>query len=208
MNYQPMQYIYQSSGKPDAVTLVLLHGTGGDEYDLLSVGRRFGADVSLLGLRGNVPEGGMPRFFRRKGMGIFDEEDLIFRTHELVSFIQETAAKEKFDLRRLVAVGYSNGANIAGSTLALYPGFLAGAILFRPMQPFRQMPEIAAVGRIPVFMSNGSADPTIRAADTEWYVALLQQAGYDISSHTLSAGHELTPADLQLAVAWYRQHFQ
>jgi phospholipase/carboxylesterase len=207
MDYQPLQYIYKSSGREDANTLLLLHGTGGDENDLLPLAQHFAADINVLSLRGNVQEGGMPRFFRRLGMGIFDEKDLEFRSHELVAFVREIAGKEHFDTGKLVALGYSNGANIAGSILALYPDLLAAAILYRPMQPFRDMGSFTSRRHSPVFMSNGALDPTINPEDTERYVALLKDAGYRVSHHNLQAGHQLTQEDLALSVSWYKDNF-
>src|SRR6476620_276752 len=134
MDFQPLKYIYQPSEKNGAYTLLLLHGTGGDEHDLVPLAKHFGTDMNVLSLRGNVSEHGMPRFFKRLGMGIFDEKDLEFRTHEMAAFIRQLSEKEGFDLNKIIALGYSNGANIAGSLLLLYPGFLSGAILYRPMQ--------------------------------------------------------------------------
>lgn len=203
------KYIYQAAGKPAAYTLLLLHGTGGDETDLIPLAGEFGQGFNILSLRGNVSEGGMPRFFRRLGMGVFDEQDLTLRTHQLVAFIKELATKENFDASKVIALGYSNGANIAGSALLMYPGWLAGAILYRPMQPFKQIDQTIRTPRpVPVFMSNGSADPTIRPQDTTAYVAALKNAGYDVSDHVLSAGHNLTQQDLRLSVDWLKINFQ
>ena len=117
MNYQPLKYIYKASGNPEAYTLLLLHGTGGNEKDLIGLGESFGADLNLLSVRGNVREHGMPRFFKRLGMGIFDEEDLNFRTDELLDFLNNIAKAEGFDVKKVIALGYSNGANIAGAML-------------------------------------------------------------------------------------------
>jgi phospholipase/carboxylesterase len=209
MEFQALKYIYQPAGNAGANTLLLLHGTGGNEHDLLPIAREFGNDFNILSLRGNVSENGMPRFFKRLGMGIFDEQDLTFRTHEMVNFLKELALKEGFDISKLIALGYSNGANIAGSTLVLYPDFLAGAILYRPMQPFK---EIDAALRntlhTPVFMSSGVADPTVNQADTSKYVNILNNAGFDVTSYNLSAGHNLTREDLNLSVDWYNKYFK
>lgn len=206
MEFQPFQYIYKSTGNPGATTLLLLHGTGGDENDLLDLASHFGDQNNLLSLRGNVSEHGMPRFFKRLGMGIFDEEDLDFRTRELHAFVKELAGKEGFDLSKVVALGYSNGANIAGSSLFLEPGFLAGAILFRPMQPFRELKAVAGNEK-PVFLTTGDSDPTIRPADTTNYVELLRNSGYAVAHHSLHAGHNLTQEDLNLAVSWFNANF-
>jgi phospholipase/carboxylesterase len=203
-----MHYIYQPAGQPATHTLLLLHGTGGDEHDLLPLGKDFGKGFNILSLRGNVLEGGMPRFFKRLGMGVFDEKDVTFRTQEMIDFIKDLGPKEGFDPHNLIALGYSNGANIAGSTLVLYPDFLAGAILFRPMQPFRSIdPTLHTDRQVPIFMSNGNQDPTINPADTKHYVSILEKAGFDVSAHTLSAGHGLVQEDLMLAKIWVNQHF-
>lgn len=226
MEYQSLKYIYQPAGndRPSAgapaYTLLLLHGTGGDENDLIPLAKEFGTGFNILSLRGNVSEGGMPRFFRRLGMGIFDEKDLAFRTHEMVTFIRGLAAREGFDPTRIIALGYSNGANIAGSALLLYPDFLAGAILYRPMQPFKDIAAFRPEGakgqegpaaktsrHTPVFLSNGTADPTIQAAAAKAYASLLKDAGFDVSDHFLPAGHNLTQQDLQLSVGWFKNHF-
>ena len=185
-----------------------MHGTGGDERDLLSLAPRFGPGLHVLSLRGNVQEGGMPRFFRRLGLGVFDEPDVVFRTHELADFLATAAAKEGFDPARLIAVGYSNGANIAGSLLMLYPGLLAGAVLWRPMQPLvQQVPAFATLRPVPVFFAPGLQDPTVRPATTDAYAALLTQAGYVLTRRDMPAGHNLIQADLDGAVAWLAANF-
>jgi len=207
MEFNALQYVYQSAGTPGAATLLLLHGTGGDEYDLLPVARQFGTDINVLSVRGNVSEQGMPRFFRRLGMGIFDEQDLTFRSHELAHFLEEVSVKEGFDLKKLVALGYSNGANIAAALLLLHPGLLRGAILFRPMQPFRAFPQMQDAGHTPVFMSNGLQDPTINVSDTEQFVRHMVASGFKVSHHHFPVGHNLTQEDLKLSVDWYTKTF-
>lgn len=207
MSYQEMKYIYQPAANPTGYTLLLLHGTGGNEADLLPVGRQFGDKVNILSLRGNVSEHGMPRFFKRKGMGVFDEDDLRFRTNEMLHNIKTISGKEGFDTGKLIALGYSNGANIAGSVLLMDPDFLAGAILFRPMQPFVSPAAFAATERTPVLMTNGAADPTIDPAATQRYTQLLGNAGFDVAAYSLQAGHGLTQEDLHLAQQWFHKHF-
>jgi phospholipase/carboxylesterase len=207
-DFQPLIYIYQPAPGAARATLLLLHGTGGDERDLLSLVASFGPGLNVLSLRGNVQEGGMPRFFARLGMGVFDEPDVIFRTHELADFLGKVAEKEGFDPAQLIAVGYSNGANIAGSLLMLYPGLLAGAVLWRPMQPLvQQVPTFATPRPVSVFFAPGSHDPTVRPAATDAYAALLTAGGYDLTRRDAPAGHNLTPADLDGAAAWLKQHF-
>ena len=205
--FKPLTYIYQPA--PGATrTLLLLHGTGGDERDLLPLAAHFGIGFNVLSVRGNVQEGGMPRFFRRLGMGVFDEADVVFRTHELADFLSKVAEQERFDLTQLIAVGYSNGANIAGGLLMLYPGLLAGAVLWRPMQPLvQEVPLVVAPQPAPVYFAAGQHDPTVRPAATEVYAALLVQAGYQLTRHDALAGHNLTQADLEGAVVWMTKNF-
>ncbi|RZK19273.1 MAG: alpha/beta hydrolase [Hymenobacter sp.] len=207
VDFKPLTYIYQPAASARA-TLLLLHGTGGDERDLLPLATQFGPGFNVLSVRGNVQEGGMPRFFRRLGMGVFDEPDVIFRTHELADFLTRTAEKEGFDPTQLIAVGYSNGANIAGSLLMHYPGLLAGAVLWRPMQAVVQaVPVFAAPRPVPVYFAPGSHDPTVRPDATDAYAALLTAAGYQLTRRDAPAGHNLTQTDLDGAVVWLYQHF-
>jgi predicted esterase len=206
--FKPLTYIYRPAPGAARATLLLLHGTGGDERDLLSLAASFGPGLNVLSLRGNVQEGGMPRFFARLGMGVFDEPDVIFRTHELADFLSKVAEKEGFDPTQLIAVGYSNGANIAGSLLMLYPGLLAGAVLWRPMQPLvQEVPVFATPRPVPVYFAPGSHDPTVRPAATEAYAALLTAGGYQLTRRDAPAGHNLTPGDLDGAVAWLQSNF-
>lgn len=209
MDFQPLKYIYKASGNPGAYTLLLLHGTGGNENDLLPLAANFGNSINLLSVRGNVSENGMPRFFKRLGMGVFDEQDLDFRTDELVAFIKDIAKKEGFDSTKVIALGYSNGANIAGAALVKYPDFLAGAILYRPMQPFsiiQNHPESQQCK--PVFFSSGKADPTIPQFATPKYVQLLKDRGYKVDFHDLPTGHNLTMEDVKLSAEWLSSNFK
>jgi phospholipase/carboxylesterase len=207
MDFQPLHYIYKSSGNAAAYTLLLLHGTGGNENDLLPLTQNFGSGFNILSLRGNVTENGMPRFFKRLGMGVFDEKDLHYRTDEMVAFVQSLADKEGFDGTKIIALGYSNGANIAGATLVKYPCFLAGAILYRPMQPFQEIALTTDAKKVPVFFSSGKADPTVDPAATKAYVALLEQLGYSIAFHNFNTGHNLVNNDVELAAKWLKVNF-
>ncbi|WP_210515951.1 alpha/beta hydrolase [Hymenobacter terricola] len=212
-SYQALVYAYKSAAAPTAPalltpTLLLLHGTGGDERDLVPLAARFGTGINVLSLRGNVMEAGMPHFFRRLDQGVFDEGDVRHRTHELVHFLRAVSHRERFDLTKLVAVGYSNGANIAGSVLMLYPDLLAGAVLWRPMQPLvREVPAFATARRQPVLFSPGTHDPTVAPAASAHYAALLALAGFDLTRWDAEGGHNLTPADVTTAASWFRQHF-
>ncbi len=190
----------------NATTLLLLHGTGGTEHDLLPLAERLDPAASVLGVRGNVLENGMPRFFRRFAEGVFDEEDLIFRTHELNDFLGKAAETYKFDRSRVVAVGYSNGANIAASLLFHIPGALRGAILHHPMVPRRgvTLPDLSG---IPVFIGAGRNDPICSARETEELAGLLSGAGADVTVHWENNGHRLTESEVAAAREWYRRQF-
>jgi len=209
MEFQPLKYIYKPSGNPEAYTLLLLHGTGGDENDLMSLASNVSNTVNVLSVRGNVDENGMPRFFKRLGMGIFDEKDLDFRTDELVAFVRDIAVKEGFDSSKVIALGYSNGANIAGAALVKYPDFLAGAILYRPMQPFSKIEDADKAQMCkPVFFSSGKADPTIQPFATPKYVQLLKDRGFKVDFHDLPTGHNLTMEDVKLSAEWLNENFK
>jgi phospholipase/carboxylesterase len=184
-----------------ARTLLLLHGTGGDENDLIPVGRELDPGANLLSPRGKVLENGMPRFFRRLAEGIFDEQDLIRRTHELADFIEQAATNYNLDRKNLFAVGYSNGANIAGSLLLLRPKALAGAILMRPMVPIVPvtLPDLEGA---PVLLVSGRYDPIVPADEAVELASMLRNAGADVSVSWENAGHGLTKETLETARQW------
>lgn len=182
-------------------TLLLLHGTGGNEHDLIPLGRELDPNAALLSPRGKVLENSMPRFFRRLSEGVFDVEDLRKRTHELADFVAAAADRYDIDNKNIIAVGYSNGANIAASVLLLRPETFARAILFRAMVPLEpdKLPELA---NIHVWIGAAHHDPIIPTSETQRLVNLLRTAGADVTVRFLSAGHALTPADISLAHDW------
>lgn len=184
-----------------APILLLLHGTGGDENDLLPLGRMLVPGAGLLSPRGNVLENGMPRFFRRLAEGVFDEADLRVRTAELAAFVRESAAAYHFDESNVVAVGFSNGANIAASLLLLAPGTLKGAVLFRAMVPLRP-PAPPSLHGVRVLLSEGSRDPIVAREDGEELAALLRSGGADVTLEWQDAAHGLVEADLRTAREW------
>ncbi|MGQ7884121.1 alpha/beta hydrolase [Paenibacillus sp. WC2504] len=198
-----MRHIFQQGTDVTAPVLVLLHGTGGTERDLLPLAQAISPASSVLSIRGNVLENGMPRFFRRLAEGIFDEEDLIFRTKELNDFLDEAAVEHGFDRRNMVAIGYSNGANIAGSLLFHYPDALRGAILHHPMVPRRgiQLPDLTDT---PVFIGAGRNDPICSPEETEELQKLLGEAGGEIEVHWENAGHQLTRSEVDAAGTWFK----
>ena len=182
-------------------TLLLLHGTGGNERDLIPLGHELDPNASLLSPRGKVLENGTPRFFRRLSEGVFDLEDLKKRTQELADFVASAADRYKIDSHRIVAVGYSNGANIAASVLLLRPAILSAAVLFRAMVPLvpERQPNLAAKR---VWISAGSFDPIIPASNTQELVEMLRDAGADVTIRFFQSGHELTSEDVDLAREW------
>ncbi len=201
-----MKHIFHKGKDPKKPTLLLLHGTGGNESDLLPLAERVDPEASVLSVRGNVLENGMPRFFRRIAEGIFDEEDLIFRTQELYKFLQEAAEKYGFDRENIVAIGYSNGANIAASLLFHYQDALKGGILHHPMVPRRgvELPDLAGIF---VFIAAGTNDPICPPKETEELHFLLDQANAKVEVHWENKGHQLTTEEVEAARRWYHAHF-
>lgn len=192
---------YQPSRHAGARTLLLLHGTGGNERDLLPVGQYLAPGAGLLSPRGKVLEHGMPRFFRRLAEGVFDLEDLKLRTQELLAFIREASEQYEFDAKDLIAVGYSNGANIAASLLLTEPNALGGAVLLRPMLPFMPATPPNLQGK-PVLIAAGRQDQVIPAASTAQLASLLRESGAQLDERIYPAGHGLTQQDLDDAKAW------
>lgn len=188
-------------GTSSALTLLLLHGTGGDENDLIPIGRALAPGANLLSPRGKVLEHGMPRFFRRLAEGVFDLEDLQARAHELAAFVRDAAAKYKFDPARVVALGYSNGANIAAVELLLHPELLSAALLLRSMFAFapEELPKLPGT---PVLILAGQHDPIIAPSLTDRLAAVLTQAGAKVEVRWRNAGHELTPEDFGDGKKW------
>jgi phospholipase/carboxylesterase/glyoxalase family protein len=186
---------------PGAPTLLVLHGTGGNEDSLLALGRALHPQAALLSPRGQVLENGMPRFFRRLAEGVFDLDDLRRRTADLADFVAAASAAYGFDPKNVIAAGYSNGANIAASLLLLRPETLAGAALFHAMVPLipEQLPDL---GGKPVLLTAGRADPMVPAAQAEQLGKLLEQAGADVTLRWENGGHALTQAEARAAAEW------
>jgi phospholipase/carboxylesterase len=197
---QNLSFIHRfEPGTSTAAPLLLLHGTGGDENDLLSLGKALAPDRALLSPRGKVLENGMPRFFRRLAEGVFDEQDVIKRAHELADFIVE--ASKAYKLAKPVAVGFSNGANIAAAILLLRPEALSGAILLRAMVPLAKPPQ-AELTQTPVLIVSGASDPIIPASNANLLVTMLKSAHADVQHVTLPTGHNMTQNDVTLATQW------
>jgi predicted esterase len=185
-------------------TLLLLHGTGGNEHDLIPLGREIDPNAALLSPRGKILENGMPRFFRRLAEGVFDVEDLKQRTNELADFITVAAARYNLAANEIIAVGYSNGANIAASMLLLRPEILHAAILFRAMVPLvpEAMPDVSPVR---VWIGAGNQDPIIPTSETQRLVELLRGAGADVTIRFFNAGHGLTNSEVETAGQWLKE---
>jgi predicted esterase len=189
-------------GAPDAPVLLLLHGTGGDEDDLLPLGQALVPEAARLSPRGKVLENGMPRFFRRLAEGVFDLDDLRRRTHELGDFVEAAGRAYGWGGRRPIAVGFSNGANIAASLLLLRPGTLGGALLIRPMVPLvpETLPDLRGV---PVQVNAGQVDPLIPPGQSEALARLLTDAGATVQLRWIAGGHALTREDLETGKEWF-----
>lgn len=197
-----MKHFFHKGKDSTKPTFLLLHGTGGNELDLLPLAGRVDEDASVLSVRGNVLENGMPRFFRRLAEGVFDEEDLVYRTEELNKFLDEAAAEYNFDRDNIIAIGYSNGANIAASLLFHYQNSLKGAILHHPMVPRRgiELPDLTGNN---VFIAAGTNDPICSPAETWELVKLLKEAHADVQLHWENNGHQLTNTEVEAAREWY-----
>ncbi|SDY05786.1 phospholipase/carboxylesterase [Evansella caseinilytica] len=202
-----MKHIFKQGKSGNENTIFLLHGTGGNEHDLLPLAEMIDEEAAVLSVRGNVDENGMNRFFRRLAEGIFDEEDLIFRTKELKNFVDAAAEEHRFDRKRVIAVGYSNGANIAGSLLFHYENVLKGAVLLHPMVPRRgiALPELTG---LPVFIGAGVNDPICPPEETEDLMKLLHGAGAEVEVCWGNHGHQLTQMEMEQAKAWYIKYMK
>jgi phospholipase/carboxylesterase len=199
-----MKHIFNKGTDSTKPTFLLLHGTGGNELDLLPLAGRIDDEASVLSVRGNVLEDGMPRFFRRLAEGIFDEEDLIFRTKELNQFLDEAAEKYDFDRDNIIAIGYSNGANIAVSLLFHYQNALKGAILHHPMVPRKgiELPDLSGKS---VFIAAGTNDPICSPLESSELQSLLENANVKVKLHWENRGHQLTVEEVEAAAQWYRK---
>jgi phospholipase/carboxylesterase len=197
---------FEAATNPAAPILLLLHGTGGDENTLAPLGRAIAPGAALLSPRGKVMEHGMARFFRRLPHGIFDQEDLALRTNDLAQFVDASAKTYCFSTSRLIAVGFSNGANIATSLLLRYPGTMAGAIVLRGMVPF--VPESRVdLNRKPVLVASGIDDPIVGTDEVEELADIFRAANADLTLHWEKSGHILSQGDVLMAFDWLRRFY-
>ena len=197
-----MKHIFQKGTDPSRPTFLMLHGTGGNENDLMPIAAHIDSQASVLSVRGNVSENGMPRFFKRLSEGVFDMEDLKLRTEELYDFIGKAAEEHGFDRGNVIAIGYSNGANIAANLLFTYADALKGAILHHPMVPNRDA-EVPNLAGVPVFIAAGTNDPICPAEESTDLERLLSDAGASVKLHWENYGHQLTMPEVEAAKEWY-----
>lgn len=201
-----MQHRFVPGTDAEAPTLLLLHGTGGTENDLIDIGRALAPTSSLLGVRGQELERGMPRFFRRLAEGVFDEPNLLFRTGELNAELNIAAEQYGFDRNKIIGVGYSNGANIAGSLLFHHEHSLHAAVLFHPMVPRRGV-KLPSLSGVPVFIGAGSNDPLCPPQETEDLRQLLEEAGAEVEMFWHERGHQLIHEEVAKAALWFSKRF-
>lgn len=198
-----MKHLFKA-GKANKPTFLLLHGTGGSEHDLLPIANLIDPEANVLSVRGNVNENGMSRFFKRLAEGLFDEESLVEETLNLHNFLNEAAESYGFDRDHVIAIGYSNGANIAGSLLFHHKDSLKAAILHHPMVPRRHitLPDLTDVA---VLITAGENDPMCPPQESEDLEGLLKDAGAEVTMHWERNGHQLTQTEVEAAKGWYSQ---
>jgi predicted esterase len=182
-------------------TLIVLHGTGGNENDLIGIGQAIAPGAAILSPRGNVLENGAPRFFRRISEGVFDPKEVRSRAEELARFIRAAVVTYRLDPSRLFALGYSNGANVAATMMLVEPGILQSAILFRPMLVYEPT-EKADLSGSAVFISAGRMDPIVPTASVERLAQLFETVHAEVTLKWQLAGHNLVPSEVREAADW------
>lgn len=202
-----MKHLFNEGTENNDRTLLLLHGTGGNENDLLPLANIVDPNASVLSVRGNVLENGMPRFFRRLAEGVFDEEDLIARTEELNDFLTKASEDYGFNRKQIIAIGYSNGANIAASLLYHYDDALRGAILHHPMVPRRDIALPNLKGKN-VLITAGKQDPMCPPEESEDLHDMLNKAGADVETFWINGGHQLVQEEVNKAKTWYENNIK
>jgi phospholipase/carboxylesterase len=202
MAHLTYHHVFEPGTDPAAPPLLLLHGTGGSEHDLLRLGRAISPGSALLSPRGDVNEGGAPRFFARLAEGVFDPQEIIRRTQTLGDFLTAASTHYKIESRRLLAVGFSNGANIAATLLLLRPETLGGGALLRPMVVLDQPAAPGSLTGKRVLLCHGSTDPLVPSDHPLRLAALLRAGGAEVELQTIPASHALTPQDVAAAKAW------
>jgi phospholipase/carboxylesterase len=187
--------------EPNSETLIVLHGTGGDENDLIGIGQAIAPGAAILSPRGNVLENGAPRFFRRLAEGVFEPKEVRARGEDLARFVRAATTAYALDPNRLFALGFSNGANIASTVMLLEPGLLQAAILLRPMVVYEpeQLPDLSGSS---ILISAGRMDPIVPTENVERLRDLLGEAGADVTLNWQLAGHNLVPGEIREAAEW------
>lgn len=191
-------------GTDEEKTLVLFHGTGGNERDLIPVAEMIDAEANILSIRGNVSENGMNRFFRRIQEGIFDEDDIRYRALEIKEFLESASIDYGFSLESLTGVGYSNGANIIAAIHYLYGNLFQKSILFHPMVPLKETPP-TSLAETGIFIGAGENDPIVPLENTLALEKILKDMGAEVSVHKYRQGHTLTVDEVRDASAWYKK---
>lgn len=199
-----MKHIYQEND-PTRPTFVLLHGTGGNERDLIPLAQMIDEKASYLGVLGEVSEHGMPRFFKRLEEGVFDEEDLVYRTNRLHEFLQNFFDENNINKKKVVLLGYSNGANMAQSLLLHYPNTYPYIMMHHPMNVKKQM-SFTSNDSANVFIGAGLYDPLCPKQESDLLKERLELANINTTLHFEDAGHELTRNELIIATSWYEKH--
>ncbi|HEY1111047.1 MAG TPA: alpha/beta hydrolase [Opitutaceae bacterium] len=202
MAHLTYHHVFEAGTSPSAPPLLLLHGTGGTEHDLLRLGRSISPGSALLSPRGDVSEGGALRFFARLAEGHFDPAEVTRRTHALADFVAAASKEYKLDPARLIALGFSNGANVAATILLLRPEVLGGGILFRSMVVLDQAAAPGTLAGKRVLLTNGTTDPIVPLDHPQRLAALLRAGGAEVKVEPLPASHQLTPQDVAAAQSW------
>lgn len=202
---QELSFIHRFEPGNSASTLLVLHGTGGNEHDLIPLARELAPSAKLLSPRGKVLENGAPRFFKRLAMGVFDEADLKAQAADLAQFVQAAAKQYGFDADKVYALGYSNGANIAATLMLLHPQVLVGGVLLRAMMPL-EPPEPPDLKGKSVFIAAGTQDSMIPSERVEVLAQRLEQAGATVDLRWQQGGHQLFQEDLIAAKKWLAEH--
>lgn len=197
-----MEHIFQKGRSK--TTLLLLHGTGGNEFDLIPIAKKIDAHANILSVRGNILENGMPRFFKRLEVGLLDEKDLVYRTHELKDFIDNASETYAFDKTQVIAFGYSNGANIASSLLFHYNNVLKGAILSHPMVPLRGI-NLPDLKNTYIFIGASSNDPLTSLDETNELIDIYENANAKVHLYVGHEGHRLSESELETIIKWYQK---